>query len=90
VVEYRKYVEKMRSSDGCKPSWSEPSVEQTIDISAVSIKKHHGVGYTPEALEAAASFRTVHYRPIRQGPADEVQERLRTEQSEMEMEMNEE
>jgi ATP-dependent Clp protease ATP-binding subunit ClpC len=59
VVEYRKYVEKDAALERrLQPVMvKEPSVPQTIDIlNAVYLnyEKHHGVKYTPEALEAAA------------------------------------
>jgi ATP-dependent Clp protease ATP-binding subunit ClpC len=59
ITEYRKYVEKDAALERrLQPVMvKEPSVPETVDIlKAVypNYERHHGVKYTPEALEAAA------------------------------------
>ncbi len=61
VSEYRKYIEKdMALERRLQPLMvKEPSVAETIDILELIADKygeHHGVEYTPEALEAAAKL----------------------------------
>jgi ATP-dependent Clp protease ATP-binding subunit ClpC len=98
VVEYRKYVEKDAALERrLQPVMvKEPSVEQTIDILNavyVNYEKHHGVKYTPEALEAAAvlSDRYITDRFLPDKALDLLDEAgaiAQLEQSEMEMNMD--
>jgi ATP-dependent Clp protease ATP-binding subunit ClpC len=99
IVEYRKYVEKDAALERrLQPVMvKEPSVLQTIDIlKAVytNYEKHHGVKYTPEALEAAAvlSDRYITDRFLPDKALDLLDEAgaiAQLEQSEMEMNMDE-
>jgi ATP-dependent Clp protease ATP-binding subunit ClpC len=98
VVEYRKYVEKDAALERrLQPVMvKEPSVLQTIDILKavyVNYEKHHGVKYTPEALEAAAvlSDRYITDRFLPDKALDLLDEAgaiAQLEQSEMEMNMD--